>query len=188
MKKLLLIVFLATSFADVYGQNSFEGLVILNVSDNERNQNSEVSLLFKGEKSRVEFGESNLVVLMNEDGIDFVVNGTVTQHYDKSQPTNSGSNIVGKLISEERKVSKQGYDCLVKTYKTGEATVAYWLSDKLGLGVKDLPEMLRANAPDFGVGLFPVRIEKRNGNGEIVRVQEVVSVEHQKIDDSKFKR
>lgn len=173
-----------------FAQN-FEGVITMSTANGEIDEKASLTWYLKGDKSRMDIksqaGEhaSEYAIISDEKGIDMVAEGHVTNIPQSVMKTSASTQ---SLLSEKEGVSMNGYTCTRAVYFNGKNQTTYWLTNDLKLSFKDIPAILRRNMPSIESNGFPIKMETRGADGEVIFSQEVLSVRAAKVEDSKFDR
>lgn len=173
---------------------SFEGVITYNTTNSAINEKATVKWFHKNGQNVLDFdsnaGDQRLKYSMT-------MNSTGESVYLK---TDKGSQEISGISGEEifttanfvrkAKTNEGGYDCEMLMFKSNGNDLTYWVTSDIDLAYSELPKLFRNNMPSFaGISNgFPLKMELRDSSGNLLRSQEVVSVEQKKIDDSKFKK
>ncbi|MFC2175485.1 hypothetical protein ACFLR1_00770 [Bacteroidota bacterium] len=176
--------------APAMGQNSFEGVVELSGTDKAGTLGS-MLWYFKDGSSRIDIsnntkdGAYTVSFIVDSQGMDFIGFGRVVP-VPKESIKPSGGKLT--LLMQGAPVEVNGYECVPTVYSNGEGTVTYWFTDKSPLKFEDLPAVLLSNIPAVAVSSFPMKVEVKNGAGEIISSQEVIAINATSVDASRFER
>lgn len=191
MKKFLLIPLMLLPLGAVIAQGAFEGVITMTTTNAEIKETTQVTWYLKGQRSRMDMRSttpdytSEYALISDEKGIDMVAQGHVT-------PVPAGeirtSNATMTVLEESNGHQVNGHNCVKRTYTDGTHDITYWLATSTGIGFSDLPLFLRRNMPRLDADHFPVKMEKRDANGNVLMTQEVLAVKAQKVDDGMFHR
>ncbi|MCB9185818.1 MAG: DUF4412 domain-containing protein [Flavobacteriales bacterium] len=192
----LLSLFLLIAFSAnvAFAQSGFEGVITYKTTNAAVKESSSVTWYRKGDKNLMEFNSKGGDYHLQYSMLMGVNDETVYMTSDKGSQEVSGikgeeiftaANFVRKATTTE-----SGYNCEMLMFKSNGNDLTYWVTSDIGIGYADLPRLFRNNMPSFsGVASgFPIKMELRDSNGNLLRSQEVVSVEQKKIDESKFRK
>ena len=172
---------------------SFEGVITYNTTNSAINEKATVKWFHKNGQNVLDFdsnaGDQRIKYSMRMNSKD----ESVFLSTDKGSQQISG--ITGEEVFttanyvRKAKTTEAGYDCEMLMFKSNGNDLTYWVTSDISLAYGDLPKLFRNNMPSFaGISNgFPLKMELRDSSGNLLRSQEVVSVESKKIDDSKFK-
>ncbi len=194
LKGLLIFGISLSSMPLCFGQTAFEGVITLKTTNEFLKETATIQWFHDSGKNHMEFdskaGEHHMkysmtmesneeTVLMESGGKSQEVSGITAEEVFTS------ANFVRKA-----KTTEAGYDCEMLMFKSNGNDLTYWVTSDIKLAYSDLPKLFRNNMPSFaGISNgFPLKMELRDSSGNLLRSQEVVSVESKKIDDSFFKR
>ncbi len=189
---------LATFFAVVFGtavtlaQSSFEGVITYTTTNASIKEQAKVMWYHKNGQNLMEFD--------SQAGDQHNSYALIMGHNDETVhlKTPSGTQEIGGITGEEvftqaryiRKANttEGAYECEMLMFKSGGNDLTYWVTSDINLPYNHLPKLMRNNMPSFaGISNgFPLKMELRDGNGDLLRSQEVIGVEQRKVDDSKF--
>lgn len=188
----LLLVLLTGSFG--FAQSGFEGVITYNTTNAAVNETAAVKWYVKNGKHLMEFNSKagdkqlNYSVLMNGNS-ETVVIKTDQGSQEVSGITGEEVFTSGKFI-RKMDVKESGYNCEMLMFKSGVNDLVYWVTTEIGMTISDLPKLVRNNMPDV-TGIsdgIPVKMELRDAEGNMLRSQDLVSVEKVSVNDSKFAR
>lgn len=188
---LLAVVF---SVSTAFAQSGFEGVITYRTTNAAVNETATVVWSHKRGQNLMEFdskaGEYDLQYSMTMGTND----GTVFTKSDKGAQEVSGITAeevftTAKFV-RKMKTTENGYDCEMLMFKSNGNDLTYWMTSGIAISYGDLPKVVRNNMPDLsGISNgFPLKMELRDPQGNLLRSQEVVSVVESKVDDSKFDR
>lgn len=189
MKIINLIVVLA--FATTAMAQNFEGVINMTTANTELKEEATLTWYLKGEKSRMDINSSadghssTYTFISDERGLSLVAEGHVTEIPASALKVQSANQT---MLSKEEGVVMNGFKCAKAVFFDGKNQTTYWLTNDLGIGFDDIPSVIRKNMPAVNVSGFPVKMEKRSAEGEILITQEVTSVKTTSVSDSKFER
>lgn len=190
MKKFILLPLMLLSVA-VFAQGAFEGVITMTTTNVEIKETTAVTWYLKGEHSRMEMRSTtpdyttDYVLISDEKGMDMVAEGQVTSVPASALRT---TNATMTVLDESKGHRVNGFDCIKRTYTDGTHDITYWLATGTGIGFSDLPLFLRRNMPRLDAGHFPVKMEKRDAEGNVLMTQDVASVSRQKVEETLFDR
>lgn len=187
----LFAIVLGTSFSQA---QSFEGVITFNTTNASINETATVAWYHKGDKNLMEFDSKtedknlsySMIMGANESSV-YLVTGQGSQELSgvQGEEVFTSAKFVRKAKTEEG-----GYACEMLMFKTGGKDLTYWVTSDIDIPYSELPQLMRNNMPSFkGISdAFPLKMELRDSDGNLLRSQEVVTVDARKIEDSKFKR
>lgn len=187
-----LVAVLGTSVS--FAQSAFEGVITYNTTNAAVKETATVTWYHKGDQNLMEFdshaGEYNLrysMIMGTNDASVFMMTDKGSQEVSgvTADPLMTGANFVRKMATTEN-----GYDCEMLMFKSNGNDLTYWVTKDVALTYDKLPKLMRNNMPDLsGISNgFPIKMELRDSNGNVLISQEVTSVKETKVDPSKFNR
>lgn len=177
-----------------FAQSSFEGIITYNTTNASVDETATVKWYIKNGNNLMEFNSKagdkqlNYSVQMNSNSQTVVIT------------TDQGSQEVSGITGEEvftsakfiRKiqVTESGYKCEMLMFKSGGNDLVYWVTTGVGMSYSDLPKLVKNNMPDLsGISKgIPIKMELRDSEGNVLRSQDLISVETVSVNDSKFTR
>ena len=175
-------------------QSGFEGVITYNTTNASIKEKATVKWYHKNGENLMEFNSKAGDETMNYSMMMESNSETVFLKTDKGSQELSGiqaeeiftnANFVRKAKTKEGE-----YDCEMLMFKSNGNDLTYWVTSDINLPYTSLPKLMRNNMPSMsGISNgFPLKMELRDSSGNLLRSQEVVSIEKTKIDDSKFKK
>lgn len=193
--KSLSFLLLAFGVSLSMAQSAFEGVIVYNTTNAAVKEMATVTWYHKGDQNRMEFesqADGNNIkyamIMGTNDASVFLMAGGSSQEVSGITPDDklTGANFIRKTATTEN-----GYKCDMLTFKgKGGNDLVFWVTEEVSLAYDKLPKLMRNNMPDLsGIsGGFPIRMELRDPEGNLLMSQEVVSVKETKVDDAKFAR
>lgn len=193
-KVLSTLVLVVSAVTLSVAQSSFEGVITYKTTNAALKEQATVKWYHKSGNNLMEFDSKAGDYQMNYSMIMGSNDETV---YMKS---NMGSQEISGIEAEEvfkaanfvrkMEVTEAGYICEMLMFKSQGNDLTYWVTDKIGMSYSDLPKVMRNNMPSLeGISSgIPVKMELRDPNGNLLRSQDLVSVDQQPIADTKFAR
>lgn len=188
MKSISFVAALLLASAATFAQQ-FEGVINMNTSNAEMKEEATVVWYLKDGKSRMDISSqadghsSQYAVIADGKTMKMVSKGHVTDVPAAAMKVDLATQT---LVSEQKGVSMNGYNCTQATYTDGKHQTTYWLTSDLSIGFDDIPFVISRNMPKINSSGFPVKMEKRDADGKVVIDQDVTSVSATQVDDSKF--
>jgi hypothetical protein len=188
----LMLILLTASFG--VAQSGFEGVITYQTTNASIKETATVTWYYKKGNNLMEFkskaGENNLQYSM----IMGINDKTVYMKSDMGAQEISG--IQGEEVFtaakfvRKMKVTEGGYDCEMLMFKSNGYDLVYWVTNGIGMSYADLPILMRNNMPNLaGISSgIPIKMELRDADGNVLRSQDLVSVESKSVADSKFAR
>jgi len=173
----------------VVAQN-FEGVITMNTANTKMKEEATVTWYLKGDRSRMDIRSvadghsSSYSIVMDEKGTHMVAEGHVTEVPAAALNTKGAA----QTLLSQQKDNVNGYACTKAVFFDGKHQTTYWLTDDLDISFDDIPAVIRRNMPTVNTEGFPVKMEKRNADGDLVVTQEVISVTRTRVDESRFER
>jgi len=188
----LTLILLTTTFS--FAQSSFEGIITYNTTNASVNETATVKWYIKNGKNLMEFNSKSGDKLLNYSVEMNSKSETVVITTDQGSQEVSG--ITGEEVFTSAKfvrkmqVNESGYKCEMLMFKSGGNDLVYWVTTGVGMSYSDLPKLVRNNMPDLsGISTgIPIKMELRDADGNVLRSQDLVSVETVFVNDSKFTR
>lgn len=180
------LVFLGSAFAQ-----SFEGVIQLNTTNAEQQEEATVQWYLKDGNSRMDISSkaenysADYSIISDKKGMDMVSQGHVTP---VPQVAMKVDNVPQTLLSQEEGVQMNGYNCTKAVYFDGKNQTTYWLTNDLPISFSDIPFVIQRNMPKIKSTGFPIKMEKKSPDGAIILSQDVTSVKATSVSDSKFDR
>ena len=187
----LIQTIVALSFVgSVFAQN-FEGVIQLNTTNAEQQEEATVKWYLKDGNSRMDISSkaenysADYSIISDKKGMDMVSQGHVTP---VPQVAMKVDNVPQTLLSQEEGVQMNGYNCTKAVYFDGKNQTTYWLTNDLPISFSDIPFFIQRNMPKIKSTGFPIKMEKKSPEGSILLSQDVTSVKEASVSDSKFDR
>lgn len=174
----------------VFAQN-FEGVIQLNTTNAEQQEEATVKWYLKDGNSRMDISSkaenysADYSIISDKKGMDMVSQGHVTP---VPQVAMKVDNVPQTLLSQEEGVQMNGYNCTKAVYFDGKNQTTYWLTNDLPISFSDIPFFIQRNMPKIKSTGFPIKMEKKSPEGSILLSQDVTSVKEASVSDSKFDR
>lgn len=178
----------------VFAQSGFEGVITYNTTNASIKEKATVTWYHKNGNNLMEFDSKagdeimkyEMIMDSNSETVYLKANGG-GQEISGIQPEEiyTAATFVRKMQTKEG-----DYECEMLMFKSNGNDLTYWVTNDVGLSYKALPKLMRNNMPKMA-GIsdgFPLKMELRDMNGNLLRSQEVISVEKKPVDDSKFKK
>lgn len=180
------LVFVASA-----GAQNFEGVIQLNTTNAEQQEEATVQWYLKDGNSRMDISSkaenysADYSIISDKKGMDMVSQGHVTP---VPQVAMKVDNVPQTLLSQEEGVQMNGYNCTKAVYFDGKNQTTYWLTNDLPISFSDIPFVIQRNMPKIKSTGFPIKMEKKSPDGAIILSQDVTSVKATSVSDSKFDR
>lgn len=180
------LVFVASA-----GAQNFEGVIQLNTTNAEQQEEATVKWYLKDGNSRMDISSkaenysADYSIISDKKGMDMVSQGHVTP---VPQVAMKVDNVPQTLLSQEEGVQMNGYNCTKAVYFDGKNQTTYWLTNDLPISFSDIPFVIQRNMPKIKSTGFPIKMEKKSPDGAIILSQDVTSVKATSVSDSKFDR
>lgn len=182
---------LAIAFTSTAMAQNFEGVITMKTSNSELKEEATLTWYLKGDRSRMDINSSadghssNYAFISDEKGTSIVAEGHVT---DVPASALKVQNANQTMLAKEAGVKLNGYSCTKAVFFDGKNQTTYWLTDDVNIKFNDIPSLIRKNMPTINISGFPVKMEKRSAEGELLISQEVTSVKASAVADSQFDR
>ena len=192
MKKLKGLYTLVMLFAtSTLVAQSFEGVINMTTTNSEMKEEASVVWYLKGDRSRMDIKStadghnSEYSIIVDEKGMHMVAEGYVTE---VPQVAMKVDNAAQTLLSEEKDVKMNGYNCTKAVYFDGANQTIYWLTNDMDISFDDIPFVVKRNMPKIKSTGFPIKMEKRDAKGNLILSQDVSSVTPASVKESRFER
>lgn len=173
-------------------QSSFEGVITYKTTNASNKEEATVKWYHKKGNNLMEFDAKAGDYQMKYSMIMGSNDETVFMKSDMGSQEISGieAEEVFKLAKYVRKmnVNEAGYECEMLMFKSQGNDLTYWVTNDIGINYSDLPKLMRNNMPSLsGISTgVPVKMELRDADGNLLKSQDVISVDKQSVADSKF--
>ena len=188
------LMLILASASVTFAQSSFEGVITYSTTNAAIDEKATVVWSHKNGNNLMEFdsqaGNQNYqysMIMGSNDATVFMKSDLGSQEI--SGVTGEEVFTSGKFV-RKMDVKEAGYNCEMLMFKSGGNDLTYWVTTEIGMTYNDLPKLMRNNMPDLsGISNgIPIKMELRDSNGNLLRSQDLVSVEEKSLDKSKFAR
>lgn len=194
IKALSITLFLVLGVSLSFAQSAFEGVIEYKTTNAALKESAMVTWYHKKGNNLMEFDSKAGDYQMNYSLIMGSNDASVYMKSDQGGQEISG--ITGEEVFtnanfvRKMDVNESGYECEMLMFRTSGQELVYWMTDKVGPSYNNLPKLMRNNMPDMsGISNgFPVKMELRDNDGNLLRSQSLVSVKATSVDDSKFSK
>jgi hypothetical protein len=192
IKALSIALFFLLTASFSFGQSSFEGVIEYKTTNAALKEAATVTWYHKNGNNLMEFDSKAGEYQMNYSLIMGSNDASVYMKSDKGGQEISGitseeiftnANFVRKMD-----VKESGYAFEMLMFRSNGQELVYWMTSDVGPSYSNLPKLMRNNMPDMtGISNgFPVKMELRDNDGNLLRSQNLVSAKATSVDDSKF--
>ncbi len=200
IKNMFTVVLIALSTTSVFAQN-FEGIIIMSVTNAEKNDNAEIVWKMKGEKSRLEYsgkaGDRNynyILLLSTSEAKAKILTEANGQKvvYTVGIPSSQNDNVryIDHTFTSSNKMI-DGFQAEQVTLKAADRRTVCWVSKDAPLTSEMLPSALKANGVFNYFSLhkikgIPLEMETIDATGNIIFSQKISSIKPAAISENEF--
>lgn len=194
---LILIINFQLSIFNSFGQNSFEGKIVMRTENPVTGEISDITWYMKNGQHKLNYVNSGTDIsstysLVSNGGTLEMVNDGGKVAIDKSKLNNPVFEFPGhKLLNKEANKVMNEFKCIRYTIESGDKVAEVWMADDADLKISDFPDFMQNNllsiCENLHQGGIPVQITIKEKSGKLIHRQSISYIMAAKIADEKLK-